>query len=84
VVGRSRLHRWRARLAGVAAPCAAIALLVSGCSETVTGFQVFRPPCEVTGIRAMLHLRNNGLLTPPTATETLAEGSQPITLRLDR
>jgi hypothetical protein len=49
---------------------------------TVTGFQVFRLPCDVTGIRAMLHLRQGGLLIPPTASETLAEGTLPITLHL--
>lgn len=42
---------------------------------TVTGFQVFGRPCNVTGIRAMVHLRNSGLLTPPTATETIAEAT---------
>jgi hypothetical protein len=44
-------------------------------SVTITGFQVFRLPCEVTGIRAMLHTRNSGLLTPPTSSETVAEGT---------
>src|SRR5260370_17883 len=33
---------------------------------TVTGFRVFRLPCDVTGLRAMLHVRNNGLMIPPT------------------
>lgn len=42
---------------------------------TVTGFQVYRLPCDVTGIRAMLHQRNNGLLTPPTASETIVENT---------
>jgi hypothetical protein len=51
-------------------------------TSTVTGFQVFRLPCDVSGVRAMLHLRNSGLLTPPTATETLADGTLPVTLRL--
>jgi hypothetical protein len=46
-------------------------------SVTVTGFQVFRRPCEITGVRAMLHVRNSGLLTPPTATETIAEATVP-------
>lgn len=40
---------------------------------TVTGFRVYRLPCAVTGIRAMLHMRNNGLFAPPTPTETIAE-----------
>src|SRR5687767_7799705 len=46
-------------------------------SVTVSGFQVFRTPCTVTGIRAMLHVRNSGLLTPPTGTETIAEATVP-------
>ena len=42
---------------------------------TITGFQVGRLPCAVTGVRAYLHTRNNGLLIRPTASETAAEGS---------
>ena len=44
-------------------------------SVTITGFQVFRVPCHVTSIRAWLHTRNSGLLTPPTESETIATGS---------
>lgn len=44
-------------------------------SVTISGFQVFRLPCQVTGIRAMLHQRNNGLLIPPNASETIAEAT---------
>jgi len=51
-------------------------------SVTVGGFQVFRLPCDVTGIRAILHMRNNGLLTPPNATETIVENSISKTLHL--
>jgi hypothetical protein len=51
---------------------------------TVTGFQVYRLPCEVTGIRAMLHMRNNGLRLPPTPTETIAEATLPVRLSLRR
>lgn len=51
---------------------------------TVTGFQVYRLPCDVTGIRAMLHLRQGGLLIPPTATQTLAEGILPVLYYLRR
>jgi hypothetical protein len=51
---------------------------------TVTGFRVSRLPCEVTGIRAMLHMRNNGLLIPPTPTETVAEATLPVRLSLRR
>lgn len=46
-------------------------------SVTITGFQVFRS-CAVTGVRAMLHLRNNGLLTPPTASETIADATRAV------
>jgi hypothetical protein len=42
---------------------------------TVTGFRVYRLPCEVTGIRAMLHMRNNGLIAPPLPSETIAEAT---------
>jgi hypothetical protein len=60
--------------------------LAAGQTETVTvsGFQVFRLPCDVTGVRAMLHTRNNGLLTPPTAAETVVETAFPVTYRLVR
>jgi len=51
---------------------------------TVTGFQIYRLPCDVTGIRAMLHVRQGGLLIPPTATHTLAEGILPVTYYLRR
>jgi hypothetical protein len=42
---------------------------------TVTGFRVYRLPCEVTGIRAMLHMRNNGLIAPPLPSETVADAT---------
>ena len=45
---------------------------------TISGFQVFQLPCSVTGVRAYLHTRNNGLLIPPTASETAAEGSATV------
>ena len=53
-------------------------------SETVTvsGFQVFRVPCDVIGLRAMVHTRNTGLLTPPVASETVAEATVPVSLRI--
>jgi hypothetical protein len=43
---------------------------------TVSGFQV-RTPCQVTGILAVLHTRNNGLLIPPTESETIASATIP-------
>src|SRR5438105_3218247 len=51
---------------------------------TVSGFQVFRLPCDVTGFRAMWHMRNSGNLTPPSATETIADISFSTTLHLVR
>jgi hypothetical protein len=51
---------------------------------TVTGFRVYRLPCEVTGIRAVLHTRNNGLLTPPLPSEIVAEAVLPVRLHLRR
>ncbi len=53
-------------------------------SFTVTGFQVFQLPCTVTAVRAMLHIRNNGLLTPPTASETVIEATLPVNYVLVR
>lgn len=44
-------------------------------SVTVTGFQVYRVPCTVTGVKAYLHTRNNGLLTEPSPSETAAQGT---------
>ena len=44
-------------------------------SVSISGFQVFRVPCNVTSIRAWLHTRNNGLLIPPNESETVATGS---------
>jgi hypothetical protein len=49
---------------------------------TVSGFQVFRVPCDVLGLRAMVHTRNTGLLTPPVASETVAEATVPVSLRI--
>lgn len=49
---------------------------------TVTGFQIYRLPCDVISIRAMLHLRQGGLLIPPNPSETLAEGTLPISFQL--
>jgi hypothetical protein len=51
---------------------------------TVTGFRVYRLPCEVTGIRAMLHMRNNGLIAPPLPSETIAEATLSQTLEIRR
>jgi hypothetical protein len=44
-------------------------------SVTISGFQIGHVPCQVTSIHAWLHTRDSGLLTPPTASETVAEGS---------
>ena len=44
---------------------------------TITGLQVFRLPCAVTGVHVYLHMRNNGLLIPPTTSETAAEDRRP-------
>src|SRR5260370_10720275 len=48
---------------------------------TVTGFRVFRLPCDVTGLRAMLHVRNNGLMIPPTPHRDHRRGDSPGELR---
>ena len=47
-------------------------------SVTVTGFQVFRLPCDVVAIRAYLttrDTRHGGTLSPPTSIETIASGT---------
>ena len=49
---------------------------------TISGFQVSRVPCDVVGIRAMLHTRNTGLLLPPNASETVAEATTAVSLRI--
>jgi hypothetical protein len=51
---------------------------------TVTGFQVYGLPCDVTGVRAMFHTRNNGLLTPPIPSETIAEATLPVSFQIRR
>jgi len=53
-------------------------------SFTVSGFQVSQLPCTVVALHAMLHTRNNGLLTPPTASETVIEATFPVTYVLSR
>ena len=53
-------------------------------SYTVTGFRVYRLPCDVTGIRAMLHMRNNGLNLPPISSETIAEATRSVSFRISR
>jgi hypothetical protein len=51
---------------------------------TVTGFRVYSLPCDVTGIRAMLHTRNNGAMTPPRPNETIAEATVPVSFQIRR
>ena len=51
----------------------------------ITGFQVWRLPCSVTGFRAVLHTRNsvNGFNNLPiTAAETIAEAFVPTSIQL--
>jgi hypothetical protein len=52
-------------------------------SVSVTGFQVFRLPCDVIGTRAVLHTRDNPHLnTPLLPAETLAEANATVGYRL--
>jgi hypothetical protein len=51
---------------------------------TVTGFRVYRLPCDVTGLRIMLHTRNDGRTAPPTESETVAQVTVPLQFRLVR
>jgi hypothetical protein len=51
----------------------------------VTGFRVYQLPCDVTGIRAILHTHGDpsGLgLGPPGADEILAETTVPVSFRI--
>jgi hypothetical protein len=58
--------------------------LKRGWSATVnvTGFRIYRLPCDVTGIRAILHMRNNGSGLPPTGADVVAEMSVPTNIRI--
>jgi len=49
---------------------------------TVTGFQVFRVPCTVTGLRVMFHTRGGGLAIPPQPAETIAEATFPVNFQI--
>jgi hypothetical protein len=49
---------------------------------TISGFQVSHSPCNVTSIKAFLHTRNSGLLTPPNESETVASGSVAVNYTL--
>jgi hypothetical protein len=51
---------------------------------TVTGFQVYTLPCDVTGVQAYFHTRNNGALTPPTPAETIAQATAPASFQIRR
>jgi hypothetical protein len=49
--------------------------------RTITGFRVFTLPCEVTGIRAILHRRHDDhVFGPPTLAETIVETTVPAQL----
>ncbi len=49
----------------------------------VTGFRVYRLPCDVTGIRAILNTHpNDGLGIPPRADEILAEATAPVSFQI--
>jgi hypothetical protein len=50
---------------------------------TVTGFQVFRLPCEVTGIRAVFNTRDNlSLGGIPPANQIIADSTLPVIYHL--
>jgi hypothetical protein len=79
----SALSWWRAALSACdeAAPTTST-LTITSVAFTITGFQIFRVPCEVVRIRAMLHTRIGGQLFPPSAAQTIAETTVPIALRI--
>ena len=50
---------------------------------TVSGFQVFRAPCAVRGIRVILHARDNpNLGIPPQPEEIIAEATLPVSFQI--
>jgi len=51
---------------------------------TVSGFQIYRLPCDVTGIRAIVHLGPRSLGILPLPTQTLADGTLPVVYHLRR
>jgi hypothetical protein len=51
----------------------------------ITGFQVYRLPCDVTGLRVMLHARSDTHLgLPPSPAETIVEATLPVNIALRR
>lgn len=51
----------------------------------VTGFRVYRLPCDVTGIRAVLHTQPETELAPdPQPGEVLAEATVPVSFRIQQ
>jgi hypothetical protein len=51
----------------------------------ITGFQVYRLPCDVTALRVMLHSRSDThLAIPPSAAETIVEATLPVSIALRR
>lgn len=50
--------------------------------RTVTGFRVYRLPCQITGVRAILHRRpaSTGLGAPPNADQIIVETAAPAQL----
>lgn len=50
--------------------------------HTVTGFQIYKLPCDVTSIRAMLHNRIGGQLFPPRPSEAVVEATLVVSYQL--
>lgn len=51
---------------------------------TVSGFQIYRLPCDVIGIRAIVHLGPGSSGIIPMPTRTLADGTLPVVYHLRR
>jgi hypothetical protein len=51
---------------------------------SITGYRVYRVPCDVTGVRVMLHWRNSGLFAPPGPEYTIAETIVPVDIPIRR
>lgn len=50
----------------------------------VTGFRVYRLPCDVTGIRAVLHTHPENGSTEPRPGEILAQATVPVRFRIQQ
>lgn len=51
---------------------------------SISGWQIYNLPNDVTGLRVMLHRRQSGNLTPPTDGQTIVETTIPVSWKIQR